>query len=381
MSDNFDFDELEEILRRVREQQGKTAENVESEPEPSDAFAPVEPPKPRVESAPVEPPKEEKKPQVKKQKVKKKKPLKPSGAIIRANVKTRLLPAVKSALGKVFTKRLGIAVLAVAVIAGVVFGGIKLYDYSKVAYLKPYVEKYGIDYPEGIRKEFCDAYGKDQRTAGTLIFDDNGKEIPVGGKSKKDLGVMELGSTVLEEQHLRSVALYNSALEQYYCTAKAYKSSSQHVVFKTLFDDEEYQVVAAYYANTNAKNDNGYVFPYNAWGNLTERSFKSYIDRVNTRSLYITGAKLDYEGYYLSVNMPTEKQPDSRFVLLCKRIERKRDFEKITKTKANKRIRHTQAWYDEHKQQNPYRLASNWYPQIYTDTTETKTRQLTEKDF
>lgn len=382
MAEDFEINELEKVLNRIREEQAEdTPPDEAQQPESNDAFAPIEPPKLREELQSDEKPdkleklnKEPKPKEVKPSKIKAK------AGVIKANVKTRLFPAVKSALGKIFTRRLALAVLAIAVVAGAVFGGIKLYNYSKVAYLKPYVQKYGVDYPEGIREEFCDAYGMDQKTAGALVIDECEKEIPVGGSKQSDGGVMELGSTVLTDQHLRSVALENNTLEKYYSSDAAYITASQHVLFKTLFDDEDYQVVAAYYANTNPKNDNGYVFPYNAWGNLTERSFKSYIDRVGTRSLYVTGAKLEYEDYYLSINMPTESQPDSRFVLLCKRVDKKH-FEKISKTTPNERIRHTQAWYDKNKQQNPYRLASKWYPQIYTDKSKTQTKQLTEKDF
>ncbi len=403
MADNFDFDELEKILERVREEQQANAEvsqDAKQEPVQNDAFEPLEPPKTKeqmraemLHSKPPEPekkksPKPKKAPKPakpKKEKAEKKQIKMPkvnvNTDVIKANFKTRLLPAVKKAFGKVFTKKLAYVLIAVAVIAGVIFGGIKIYDYSKVAYLKPYIQKYGVDYPEGIRKEFCDAYGMDRKAAGALVFDDLDKEISVGGSAKNGAGVMEFGSTVLEDQHLRSVALDSSELEEYYSTAKAYTSASQRIVFKTLFEDEEYQVIAAYYANTNPDNDNGYVFPYNSWGNLTERSFKSYIDRVGTRSLYLTDVKTDYSGYYLSVNMPTDKQPDSRFVLLCKRVDGKDSFNKIKKTKQNRRIRQTQAWYDKHKQKNPYTLAAKWYPQIYTDKKRTKTQQLTAEDF
>ncbi len=369
MSKEFDYNELDEILKKVRNQNEK-----------DDAFEPLEPPKTReqMRAETVEEnsePKENKKAKVNIPKVK------IDSGVVKANFKTRLLPRVTAVLKRIFTRQLLIALGCVAVAAGLVFGGIKLHEYSKVAYLKPYIEKYDIEYPVGIREEFCDAYGRDRTFAGEIVFDDSGRAFSVSGSNNKGEGHMDFGGTVLKEQHLRSVSLDTNPLEKYYSNAKSFVASKQRVVFRTLFGDEEYRVVAAYFANTNPDNDNGYVFPYNAWGNMTKKSFNSYIDRVKTRSLYHTTAELHYSDSYLSVNMPTDSEVDSRFVVLCVKVRDGEEFSKITSTRKNTRIRKTQAWYDENGEKNPYYLAAKWYPEIYTDAKLTKTKQLSAKDF
>ena len=366
MENNNNYNELEEILRQVREKHPELQINDEPEELP--------PPEPKK----TEPPAEEPEPKEEKPAPK----LKPNKKIVKANFKTRVLPKAK-AFGKIAALRYAaIAVIAAAVVAGLVFGGIKVYEYAQVAYLKPYIEKYGIEFPDGIREEFCDAYGNDQTVAGKLVISDTSTDVLVNGSGNDGAAVLEFGGTVLKKQHVRSIALDSGeSLEKDYSTAAAFKNASQLVTFRTLFDDEEYKVIAAYYANTNPDNDDGYVFPYNAWGNMTERSFKSYIDRVGTRSLYLTGIETNYEDCYLSINMPTSTEPDSRFVVLCKRVNKDEKFEKTLKTKPNRRIRKTQKWYDENGEDNPYKLAAKWYPEIYVNKEKTKTKQLTAKDF
>ncbi len=374
MSRENENNELEEILKKVREN------HPELQPE-DELLPPKTADELQREAQPQQDESEEAPSKAEEDKPKKTPFLRPKLSVIKANFKTRLLPRVTAFFKSVLVRRVLLALAVLAVLVGACFGGVKMYEYSKVAYLKPYEQKYGIEYPQGIREEYCDDYGKDQTFAGRLVIEDAGVDVAVAKSKKGGTAVMEYGGTVLQKQHLRSVALPKDSLETQYATAQAYVNAGQRVVFKTLFGDEEYKVVAAYYANTDPDKDSGYVFPYNAWGNLTKRSYQSYIDRVNTRSLYLTGNRLDYADYYLSVNMPTGTQEDARFVLLCRRVEKDESFEKTETTKENKRIHHTQAWYDEHGEQNPYRLAADWYPEIYTDAALTKTKQLTAEDF
>ena len=379
-NDNFEYNELEELLKKVREE-SKTEEEPVAEPEP------LEPPKTRkelqAESAdepasenlewltPEEAAEEEKK--AKKSALPKIKP-----AVIKANFKTRLVPPIKRFCKKVFTRQLLLSVGSIALIAALVFGGIKLYDYSKTAYLRPYIEKYGIEYPEGIREEFCDDYGKDQTVQGRLVIEDTSTDTLVSSKS---VAKPDKGSTVLKDEHLRSISLEKGNLETCYAAPENFVNSTQRVTFKTLFGDEEYKVAAAYYTNINPELDNGYVFPYNAWGNMTERSFKSYLDWIKNKSAYTTGVECKYDDYYLSISTPATAEEDARFVILCVRLRDGEEFEKTTNTKTNKRVLKTQAYYDEQGEQNPFRFASHWFPEIYTNSDRTKTKQLTAKDF
>lgn len=276
-------------------------------------------------------------------------------------------------------KKVGIIFCAFLVLIAVIFGGIKIVNHAKTGYVKEYEKKYNIDYPDGILKEFCDEYGKDQSLAGNLVIEDTSTDVRVYSKEKDGCALLEKGSDVKHEQHIRAIAIDKKLadLEEFYSTPEGFLESSQKVTFKTLLGEEEYRVVAAYYTNTNPKDDNGYVFPYNTYGNLTQKSFHNFQDRVKTRSLYDTSYTLLEENYILSISVPSDFMQDFRFVIVCVKSDGK--FEKSKTATPNERIHYPQIWYDKNKQDNPYYLAGHWYPEIVLPNG--KTKKLTIKDF
>ena len=241
MEKDFDFNELEQILKKVREEQQQNREEYNAP-----AVEELEPPntaeelkaqaeevnEPAPQPEPISPPaptKEEKAP-VKKEKAPKKKrempKLKLNTKVISANVKTRLVPKVKEFFKKELTRKALISVGCIIALVGLVFGGIKVVQFAQVAYLRPYIEKYGIDFPKGIREEFCDDYGKDQGVMGRIVIEDTATDALAGSNKKAD-AYAEKGSTVLKDQQVRAVALSSGELEKcYYCrSVRQFKSA------------------------------------------------------------------------------------------------------------------------------------------------------------
>ena len=278
-------------------------------------------------------------------------------------------------------KKIAIIAAAIVVLIVGIFAGIKIADYAKVAYIRDYEKKYQVDFPDGIEKKFCDEYGKDQSFVGTLTSKEAKLEkVKVFSKYRMGDALLEKGSDIFHAQHIRAISLDEGVgdIEGAYSTPEAFLSSSQKVVFETLFGDEEYQVVAAYYTNTNPDDDDGYVFPYNTYGNLTEKSFYHFQDRIKNRRLYDTGYKLLEQNYVLSISAPSDFMKDFRFVIVC--VKADDGFEKSTKAEPNAKIHYPQIWYDTNNQKNPFWLSGDWYPEIVVDSNG-KTKQLTRKDF
>ncbi len=278
-------------------------------------------------------------------------------------------------------KKIGIIICAVLVVILGIFGGIKIADYAKTAYIKEYEDKYKIDFPDGILKEFCDEYGKDQSIVGSLdISDTKTEKLKVYSKYRKSNALLEKGGDIYSGQHIRAIALDDGTadIESVYSTPEGYLSASQEVTFNTIFGTEKYQVVAAYYTNTKPEDDRDYVFPYNTYGTLTKKSFYQFQDRIRNRSLYDTGFKLLEQHYILSISAPSDFMKDFRFVIVC--VKTDEDFSKIKKAEANTRIYYPQVWFDKNNQQNPFYLTGKWYPEIIVDSNG-KTKQLTAKDF
>ena len=277
--------------------------------------------------------------------------------------KKSFLPKLKEFLGKRRTKQI-LSIIGIALVAlGLIFGGIKLVNYSKTAYLKPYVEKYKIEYPEGILEEMCDAYGQDQTVKGRLEIEDNGFSQEFSGIITENNAFLENAADITKDQHFRAISLMSkdADIEGLYSTAELFLKSSQSVKITTLFEKEEYRVVAAYYTNTKPEDDGGYVFPYNFCGNMSEKDFKAYEDRIVYKTLYDTGYEFSSDDYFLSVSEPSDFLDDFRFVIVCVKTGKK-GFEKSTTAIPNEKIYFPQAWYDVNEENNPFMFTGKWHP-------------------
>ena len=289
--------------------------------------------------------------------------MKPFFYKIKEGFKNRLLPKLKALFKNPKTKRIfkiiGIAVLIIALI----FGSVKLISYSKTAYLKPYIEKYNIEYPEGILEEMCDAYGKNQGVVGKLEIDDISYEKIVSSIIDNNTAFLENSADITKEQHFRAISLMDNTadIESIYSTAELFLKSSQSINFTTLYEREEYQVVAAFYTNTKPEDDNGYLFPYNFCGNMSEKDFEAYEDRITHRALYDTGYEFSPEDYYLTVSAPSDFMKDFRFVVVGVKVGKK-GVQKSETATQNEKIHFPQVWYDVNDEQNPYIFAGKWYP-------------------
>ncbi len=278
-------------------------------------------------------------------------------------------------------KKVGIILCAVLVIVLGIVGAVKIAEHSKTGYIKKFEKQYHVDFPDGILKEFCDLYGEDQSFSGTLtIKDTDTNELKVFTKSNSNSALLEKGSDVKEAQKIRAISVDKSLadIESVYKDAKGFMNASQEVTFKTLFEEEKYRVVAAYYTNTKPEDDGGYVFPYNTYGNLTKGSFYQFTDRIKRKSLYDTGYRLLNENHILSISTQSDFMPDFRFVIVCVKCDD--GFEKAETATVNNKIYYPQVWYDKNKQKNPYYLAGKWYPEIFVSDSGA-TKKLSAKDF
>ena len=244
------------------------------------------------------------------------------------------------------------------------------------AYLRPYEKKYNIKYPRHIAEEFCDAYGQNSEVAGMLTFSDTDEKLFVTSDIYQSGNHFDSGSAIDDDKQIKSIGLEKSAtdIEALYSSVKGYKSSNQKVTLTDIYGkSKSYQVVAAYYTNKNANDDNGYVFPYYTHGDLTEDSFNNYEDRVYSRSLYHSSFDMSYTDKYLSINIDTDFMKNFKFVILC--VEVDGDIKPYTDVTKNKKVHYPQAWYDKNDKHNPYWLAEQWQPDVYTD----KKHKTTEK--
>lgn len=369
--------ELDEVLTSVKDEGDRSTESFYEKP--------LEPPKRRASLPEEQNEATEKKPdkpkRPKKNKDKKKKTTASKDKKAKSDKKQnkknakKFFASLKAKIKAVPPKAKRIILIILAVVLAAIIAIIAVSN-AKTAYLKPYEAKYGITFPKGIAEELCDAYGSDQSTVGLISVDD-GDKIILSETLNALASHTDYGTELDSEQQFKAVSITQDStnIEDEYSTAESYIDSSQKVSVSDLYGKTStYQVVAAFYVNTNSLDDNGYVFPYNLYGDLTEDSFDEYEDKIYSRALYHTGYDLNYNDSFLTVSTQSKVYDYCNFVILCKKTDG--DFEKITDTTPNERIHYPQKWYDDNDEHNPYWLASKWQPTVYTDKKHTQTKQL-----
>lgn len=294
----------------------------------------------------------------------------------KAKLKAKRTEAAKKILKVIFSKKVMLPILAVIVIVAAGFG-IKYYlDYSKTAYLKPYTEKYpDVDFPSGILEKYCDTYGSNPDAVGHIAISDIGMDMHV---DKSISAPITKGATAANYV----VYLDDNKLEEHYKNAAAYNSSSKSVTYTDWLKDYNFQVLGAFYTNTDEKDDDGYIFPYNVTEKMTFDSTNQYLDRIKSRLIYnVSGVEPQRSDTFLTLSCPTDYKNGYRFVVICKAVE-EIDSTAQAKDKEPKNVRKTAIEY-ENKNDNQFRFSSHWYPEIVitnSDGTET-TIQKTIDDY
>lgn len=278
---------------------------------------------------------------------------------------------------KAFARKNKIALICVGAVALIGILAI-IINIASTAYLKPYEKKYGITYPKGIAEEFCDAYGQNKNVSAKITFGDGQLgEVFILNSDYQSGDHFDEGSAIDDDAQIKSISIESSSadIEGLYSKSKNYINSTQAVYLTDIYGKSKtYQIIAAYYTNTNPSDDNGYAFPYNACGTLTEDSFNSYEDRVMSRALYHTGYDMSYTDRYLSISADSDFMQDFRFVILCVEVDKiVTPYKEVTE---NEKVHYPQIWYDENNEHNPYWLASQWRPVIYTDKAHKVSRYL-----
>lgn len=280
----------------------------------------------------------------------------------------------------VFSKHTLIIIVVIMLAVGGVFGGMAIADYSKTAYLKPYQKKYpDVHFPSGISEKYCDMLGANPEAVGYIEVEDTELASPVFSKKSKRYPMSEdsiKGSTV----NNFVVYMNDNSLEALYKDADAYNRASDFISYSDLKQDYTFKVVGAFYTNTRAQDDDGYIFPYNVTEKMTADSSSQLVSRLNSRFVYSTGITITRQDKLLTISCDTEYRKDFRFVVVGVLSDRKA----VKPVAANKdRINYPQVIFDEKGEQNPYRFSSKWYPEIIvTDKNGVeKTIQQSIKDY
>lgn len=281
-----------------------------------------------------------------------------------------------------FNKVTLIAVVVIALGVAGYFGISAVSEASKTAYLKPYQDKYpDVNFPQGIMETYCDIFGQNPDSQGYIEIEDIQLESPVFSKESKKY---PMGEDCLDGAQVHNFVVYlnDNSLENLYKDPESYNSDSTSgfIKYSDYCQDYTFKVVGAFYINTDEKDDNGYIFPYNVTEKMTEKSSNNYISGINNRMLYSTGVTLTRQDKLLILSCDTDYRENFRFVVVAA-LSSDNDLKSTAAEKSN-------PWYpqvicDEMGIENIYRLTSKWYPEIIVKDSDGKesTVQQTIDDY
>lgn len=95
--------------------------------------------------------------------------------------------------------------------------------------------------------------------------------------------------------------------------------------FDTLYEQGEYQVVAAFYSRVYGRNETG-VFRYYEYYDLSEKEvFEEYMREVRTAAIYETGIEAAYGDELLVLSTCNFHTDNGRFVVVARKIDNRAD--------------------------------------------------------
>lgn len=293
----------------------------------------------------------------------------------RDKLKNKITAVFYRAKKVILSKTMLIIVISAAVITGAVFGIRAIAQYSKTAYLKPYQDKYpDAEFSEGMLEKYCDTFGENPRSAGYIEIPDINLKCTV---QKNDSDAFPKAESCTNGSEFANYVVYleNNELEKYYKNADAFNSASGYVTYTDYFNEYNFMVVGAFYTNTKAEDDDGYIFPYNVTEKMTADSTNEFISKLDSRFVYDTGVDLTRGDTFITLSCPTDYRKNYRFVVVG--IARENTDNKLT-AKDKDNVHYQQVIYNEKGIENPYKYSSKWYPEIIIGD---KTLQKTIDDY
>ncbi len=242
------------------------------------------------------------------------------------------------------------------------------------------MEKYpNVNFPEGIRENFCEQYAKTPSTTGYISIEACGYSSYVAQSEATSLPSLDFSNRTdgLDFNTVIHIPSGACDLESAFGSAESYLASPQKITYSTLYEDYEFTVISAFYTNKDPQDDSGYVFPYDVTQQMTPLSFNDYKDRLYHRFLYETDYDINYkEDNLLTIATNSDFMQNFEFVVVCALGAPAQD-----NAQPNSSVHYPQVWYDARGEINPYRFSSKWYPTIYTDKSEEETSVQSENDY
>ena len=241
----------------------------------------------------------------------------------------------------------------------------------------------GVDFPEGMLAKYGQLYAANKDLRGWVSIDGLDINFPVAQGVDNDYylekdiygkytmyGVpfFDYRMTDFRNLHRNNVIYgHNMRSDDYifgnlenYRTIDGFKTAPV-IECNTIYGDYTWFVYAVFITNSDPKDDNGYLFPYN-FIDISTAKFEGYIDELDKRKLYTTGVDINVSDKILTLSTCCYDFNEARLVVVA-RLKRDGESVSVDTSKAieNPNPKFPQAYYDANKKAvNPYAQDSRW---------------------
>ncbi len=251
-------------------------------------------------------------------------------------------------------------------------------------------------YPDGIRKEFMQAYAVNNNLVGWLSIpgteidtallqsNDNSKylykdfyERGTSNTTSTNYGNLYLdyrcitdGISVNTVIHGHTTGKGDGIPKQAFRSLYDFRDKQTFInnpiiKYSTLYEEYTFKICAVFLSNTQSRDDNGYFFNY-IYPDMSQNNMAGFIDQVKQRMLYETGVSLEPTDKVITLSTciyDYGKNVDTRLVVMG-RLLHEGESEEIDASlvKDNPDYRRPQVWYNSHGKTNPYKNAEKWQP-------------------
>lgn len=160
-------------------------------------------------------------------------------------------------------------------------------------------------------------------------------------------------NTVINGNSVDSDKMFGSLKN--YRNINYYKSYSR-INFKSLYKQANYKIFSIFIINTDAKDDNGYLYDYSKTDFASDSDFISWIKEANARSIITTNVDILPNDKILTLATDSDEFDGAKLVIMAREV---RDDESYSLDETNKAVINTkplypQKWYDIKGGYSPY---------------------------
>lgn len=134
-----------------------------------------------------------------------------------------------------------------------------------------------------------------------------------------------------------------------------YLQQNPYVNLKTLYDNNNYKIFSVFIINSDKKQDNGYLYEYNALEFESESAFFSWVNEARVRSLFNVDVNLSYNDKIITLVTDTNDFKGAKLVVMAKSVtDNESYFSDTDDITVNPNPLYPQIWYDKKGGKAPF---------------------------